>query len=81
MYVQRGGSLPNIDIDNNDKTADDDDDDDNHKSSSAAIPIQEATRKAVHFYSMLQTNDGHWGGDYGGPHFLIPGIIIAWYIS
>jgi len=70
-YVQRGGSLPNVD--NNDKNGTGTGTGDN-------IPILEATRKAVHFYSMLQTNDGHWGGDYGGPHFLMPGIIIAWYI-
>jgi len=42
--------------------------------------LQEATKKAAHFYSMLLTNDGHWAGDYGGPHFLMPGLIIAWYV-
>jgi squalene/oxidosqualene cyclase-like protein len=41
---------------------------------------KEAVKKAAHFYSMLQTEDGHWAGDYGGPHFLMPGLIIAWYI-
>lgn len=40
----------------------------------------EAARKAAHFYSMLQTSDGHWAGDYGGPHFLMPGLIVAWYV-
>eukprot|EP00814_Leptocylindrus_danicus_P003855 CAMPEP_0116009816 /NCGR_PEP_ID=MMETSP0321-20121206/3647_1 /TAXON_ID=163516 /ORGANISM="Leptocylindrus danicus var. danicus, Strain B650" /LENGTH=480 /DNA_ID=CAMNT_0003478829 /DNA_START=35 /DNA_END=1473 /DNA_ORIENTATION=+ len=40
----------------------------------------EAAKKGFHFYSMLQTEDGHWAGDYGGPHFLMPGIIIAWYV-
>ena len=29
---------------------------------------------------MLQTEDGHWAGDYGGPHFLMPGLVVAWYI-
>lgn len=42
--------------------------------------VKEAAKKAIHFYSMLQTEDGHWAGDYGGPHFLMPGLIIAWYI-
>ena len=42
--------------------------------------VAEATRKAVHFYSMLQTSDGHWSGDYGGPHFLMPGLVVAWYM-
>ena len=41
--------------------------------------IREATHRAVHFYSMLQTSDGHWSGDYGGPHFLLPGLIVVWY--
>lgn len=45
-----------------------------------ARTVKEAARKGVHFYSMLQTEDGHWAGDYGGPHFLMPGLIIAWYI-
>lgn len=42
--------------------------------------IKESTKKAVHFYSMLQCEDGHWAGDYGGPHFLLPGLIISWYV-
>lgn len=42
--------------------------------------VQEATQKAAHFYSMLMTDDGHWAGDYGGPHFLMPGLVIAWYV-
>mmetsp|Transcript_24283 Transcript_24283/g.36687 ORF Transcript_24283/g.36687 Transcript_24283/m.36687 type:complete len:945 (+) Transcript_24283:51-2885(+) len=41
---------------------------------------KEAARKAAHFYSMLQAEDGHWAGDYGGPHFLMPGLVVAWYI-
>lgn len=41
--------------------------------------VKEAAKKATHFYSMLQTSDGHWAGDYGGPHFLMPGLVIAWY--
>lgn len=28
-----------------------------------------------------QDEDGHWGGDYGGPMFLLPGLVIACYIS
>lgn len=44
------------------------------------IKMGDALRKAGHFYSMLQSDDGHWAGDYGGPHFLMPGLVIAWYI-
>lgn len=27
------------------------------------------------FYSKLQSEDGHWTGDYGGPLFLMAGIL------
>uniref|UniRef100_A0A7N2MVX6 Cycloartenol synthase n=1 Tax=Quercus lobata TaxID=97700 RepID=A0A7N2MVX6_QUELO len=31
-------------------------------------------RRALRFYSTLQTEDGFWPGDYGGPLFLLPGL-------
>ena len=30
---------------------------------------------------MLQCEDGHWAGDYGGPMFLLPGLIISLYLT
>nr|KAG5686211.1 hypothetical protein BaRGS_005556 [Batillaria attramentaria] len=33
------------------------------------------------FYSQLQAEDGHWAGDYGGPLFLLPGLVIVCYIT
>ena len=42
--------------------------------------VKQAAHKAAHFYSMLQCDDGHWAGDYGGPHFLMPGLVSAWYV-
>lgn len=45
-----------------------------------ALTVEDSARKAVHFYSMLQTDDGHWSGDYGGPMFLMPGLVVAWYV-
>lgn len=38
-------------------------------------------KRGFDFFSALQTEDGHWAGDYGGPLFLLPGMIIALYIS
>jgi len=57
-----------------------------HKHNVTTIPTttpqtpQQAAEKALEFYAMLQTDDGHWAGDYGGPHFLMPGLVIAWYV-
>lgn len=42
---------------------------------------EEAAHKGFAFYQMLQCDDGQWAGDYGGPHFLLPGFIIAAYIT
>ena len=42
--------------------------------------LKQHIHKACHFYSMLQCTDGHWAGDYGGPHFLLPGLVFSWYI-
>jgi lanosterol synthase len=33
------------------------------------------------FFKELQTEDGHWSGEYGGPMFLIPGLAIVMYIT
>jgi len=40
-----------------------------------------AALKGSMFYSQLQTDDGFWPGDYGGPMFLLPGLVIACYIT
>ncbi len=41
----------------------------------------EAAKKGAHFYAMLQCEDGHWAGDYGGPMFLLPGLVIVGYVT
>jgi len=32
-------------------------------------------KRAMNFYSTIQSHDGHWPGDYGGPMFLMPGLV------
>ena len=36
-------------------------------------------RRALRFYSTLQTEDGFWPGDYGGPLFLLPGLVSSYF--
>mmetsp|Transcript_6855 Transcript_6855/g.10022 ORF Transcript_6855/g.10022 Transcript_6855/m.10022 type:complete len:721 (+) Transcript_6855:46-2208(+) len=42
--------------------------------------VEESLKEAMNFYTKVQMDDGHWGGDYGGPMFLLPGHIICCYI-
>uniref|UniRef100_A0A8C8S3C1 Lanosterol synthase n=1 Tax=Pelusios castaneus TaxID=367368 RepID=A0A8C8S3C1_9SAUR len=35
----------------------------------------------MRFYSSLQAEDGHWTGDYGGPLFLLPGLLITCHVA
>jgi cycloartenol synthase len=43
--------------------------------------VAEHLRGAISFYECLQQDDGHWPGDYGGPMFLFPGLIITLYMT
>lgn len=47
----------------------------------AADVVAAALRNGVSFYEGLQAEDGHWPGDYGGPMFLMPGMVIALYTT
>ncbi|KAI3872511.1 hypothetical protein MKW92_049535 [Papaver armeniacum] len=40
-----------------------------------------ALRRAVRFYSTIQTQDGHWAGEMGGPMFFTPPLIFTLYIT
>ena len=46
-----------------------------------AATTDAAMRNAMSFYETLQDDDGHWPGDYGGPMFLMPGMLIALYCT
>ena len=33
------------------------------------------------FFSKLQLPPGNWACEYGGPLFLLPGLVITWYVT
>lgn len=41
--------------------------------------VDTTVRRSLRFYSTLQAEDGFWPGDYGGPMFLLPGLVICLY--
>eukprot|EP00921_Rhytidocystis_pertsovi_P009409 GHVQ01015140.1.p1 GENE.GHVQ01015140.1~~GHVQ01015140.1.p1 ORF type:complete len:968 (+),score=67.33 GHVQ01015140.1:399-3302(+) len=43
--------------------------------------ITRACSKGIKYWIDRQALDGSWVGDYGGPHFLIPGLVVATYVS
>lgn len=40
-----------------------------------------AARNGFTFFRSLQAEDGHWPGEYGGPLFLMPGLVIGSYVT
>ena len=46
----------------------------------AKTPLQ-AAENGLSFLSNLQLPPGNWGCEYGGPMFLLPGLIITWYVT
>ena len=40
-----------------------------------------AARNGYKFLKNLQSHDGHWPGEYGGPMFLLPGLVIGSYVT
>lgn len=46
-----------------------------------ARKVFQSAYRGVHFYKHLQSAGGHWPGDYGGPMFLLPGLVIASHVT
>ncbi|KAI7752719.1 hypothetical protein M8C21_019626, partial [Ambrosia artemisiifolia] len=42
--------------------------------------VVKTLKKALKFFSSLQGEDGSWAADYGGPLFLLPGLIIGLHV-
>ena len=47
----------------------------------AADTVRDVMRAGLGFYQTLQADDGHFPGDYGGPMFLMPGLVIACHVT
>ncbi|KAK0720129.1 terpenoid cyclases/protein prenyltransferase alpha-alpha toroid [Lasiosphaeris hirsuta] len=41
----------------------------------------DAVWNGLTFFEKLQLPSGHWGCEYGGPMFLLPGVVFAWHIT
>jgi len=46
----------------------------------AKTPLQ-AVDNGLTFFSKLQQPVGNWACEYGGPMFLLPGLVITWYVT
>ncbi|TGJ80517.1 hypothetical protein E0Z10_g8245 [Xylaria hypoxylon] len=41
----------------------------------------DAVSNGLAFFEKLQLPSGEWGCEYGGPMFLLPGVVITWYAT
>lgn len=46
----------------------------------ARTPL-DAAENALSFFEPLQLPSGQWACEYGGPMFLLPGLVITWYVT
>lgn len=46
-----------------------------------AEAVETTLRRAVRYYSTIQADDGHWPCEYMGNQFIMPGMIIALYVT
>lgn len=41
----------------------------------------DAVKNGLEFFEKMQLPSGHWGCEYGGPMFLLPSVVCAWYAT
>ncbi|KAG6093255.1 hypothetical protein E4U30_004486 [Claviceps sp. LM220 group G6] len=41
----------------------------------------DAAGNALEFFEKLQQPSGHWACEYGGPMFLLAGVVVSWYVT
>ncbi|KAG5948957.1 hypothetical protein E4U60_000066 [Claviceps pazoutovae] len=46
----------------------------------AKTPL-DAAENALRFFKKLQQPSGHWACEYGGPMFLLAGIVVSWHVT
>ncbi|PQE28585.1 lanosterol synthase protein [Rutstroemia sp. NJR-2017a WRK4] len=46
----------------------------------AQTPL-ESVNNCLEFFQHLQLPPGNWGCEYGGPMFLMPGLVISWVVT
>ena len=42
---------------------------------------KEAAQNAIRHFSNFQLPPGNWACEYGGPMFLMPGLVVTWYVT
>ncbi|KAE9972270.1 hypothetical protein BLS_004095 [Venturia inaequalis] len=47
---------------------------------SVKTPLQ-SVENGLTFFEQLQLPPGNWACEYGGPMFLLPGLVITWYVT
>eukprot|EP00922_Rhytidocystis_sp_ex-Travisia-forbesii_P048535 GHVS01072284.1.p1 GENE.GHVS01072284.1~~GHVS01072284.1.p1 ORF type:complete len:464 (-),score=39.70 GHVS01072284.1:552-1943(-) len=55
-------------------------DEEQKQNAPSCCPVANSLNTGISYWLQCQSNDGGWVGDYGGPHFLIPGFVFGCYV-